>query len=180
MGCLREHPEAKTAAGGGARIRELGRMLRKHTGMLLPPGYVTYGLDWWQKRMPEWFRPAARAVALLGSLAVTRQGWYADGWAAPRARFMLPPGQGAFVVRGTLPADAASLKGQRLRIESRARTLAEAALPRGDFEVRVPFQSGEAFPLTLLADRSRIGRDLRRRSYILRSLQWERASRLST
>jgi hypothetical protein len=93
---------------------------------------------------------------------------------------MLPPGQGAFVVRGTLPADAASLKGQRLRIESRARTLAEAALPRGDFEVRVPFQSGEAFPLTLLADRSRIGRDLRRRSYILRSLQWERASRLST
>ncbi len=180
MGCLREYPETKTSAGGSERIRELRNMLRKHTGMRFPPGYITYGLESWQIRMPGWFRPAARAVARLGSLAVTRQGWYSDGWAAPRSRLMLPPGGGAIVVRGTLPPDARALRGQRLRVESHGKTLAEAALPPGDFEVRAPYQSSEAIHLTLLANKAAIGRDLRRRSFVLRSVQWETANRLRT
>ncbi|MSV29499.1 MAG: glycosyltransferase [Bryobacterales bacterium] len=180
MGCLREYPEAKTSAGGAARIRELRRILRKYTGMRFPPGYVTYGLDSWQSRTPEWFRPAARVLAGFGSLAVTRQGWYGDGWAAPRSRFMLPPGGGGIVVRGTLPPEVRALRGQRLRVESCGATLVEAPLPPGDFEVRAPFQSSEAIHLTLLANKATMGRDLRRRSYVLRSVQWETANRLCT
>ncbi len=174
MGSLRVYPEAKTSMGGPARIRELGRILRKHTGMRFPPGYIAYGLDSWQAGMPGWLRSAARVVAHFGWLAVTQQGWHSDGWAAPRVRFMLPPGGGRIVVRGTMPAELRTLRGQRLRVESSGETLAEAALPRGDFEVRAPFQSSEAIHLTLLASKAAIGGDLKRRSYVLRGVQWER------
>ena len=42
MGCLREYAEAKTFAGGIRRAREIHNMLRRHTGMRIPPG--TYRL----------------------------------------------------------------------------------------------------------------------------------------
>ena len=38
MGCLREYPEAKSFAGGVARVREIRRMLQRHTGLRVSPG----------------------------------------------------------------------------------------------------------------------------------------------
>src|SRR5439155_10404373 len=49
MGCLREYGEAKSFSGGARRFRELVRIMRRHGGLRYPPGYISYGLDTYEK-----------------------------------------------------------------------------------------------------------------------------------
>lgn len=49
MGCLREYPEAKSSAGGRARIREIGQLIGKSS-----PGYKVYALHTYRKLWCDW------------------------------------------------------------------------------------------------------------------------------
>lgn len=153
LGCLREYPEAKSFSGGAARMREIARLLRKHTGRLIAPGTIVYGLDTyrqiWCARIaqatPAMLRkPSARLQRLLHLAAgywIERvifhsQGWYPDGWAGRRLRWMSPPATGELVIRGELPV--CPIKKQRLAIQANGRLLGKAALLPGPFELRFP------------------------------------------
>ena len=154
MGCLREYPQAKSFSGGAPRIREIGAMLRSHTGMRYPPGYFVYGLDTYtqiwcsyiDRLAPAWLGPASRflkravrfaAGTYIGRTIRESQGWYSDGWATTRARFMLPRNSRGFSVQGTLP-DHRDLAGQRLQVYCNGALLEETRLAFGDFELSVP------------------------------------------
>ena len=54
MACLREYPEAKSFAGGGARIAEIRRIMVRHTGLRFAPGYITYGLETYKPIWCDW------------------------------------------------------------------------------------------------------------------------------
>ena len=54
IACLREYPEAKSSAGGAARIQEIRRILRRHTGLRFAPGYITYGLECYKPLWCDW------------------------------------------------------------------------------------------------------------------------------
>ena len=43
LGCIREHDDTKSSRGSVTRARELHALLRKHTGMRIPPGSIVYG-----------------------------------------------------------------------------------------------------------------------------------------
>lgn len=152
MGCLREYAEAKTFRGGAERIREMRRMLRRHTRMLIPPGYLVYGLDthhriWCdsiERNLPT-FKPLSKLVqsavrslslSLIGRTIRESQGLYSDGWAGRTLRFMLPPGSGGIIMRGELP-DWAPLEGQRLRVVANSHFLGKFAVPNGIFDLTV-------------------------------------------
>ena len=195
MGCLREYPEAKTFSGGAERVRELGRMLRRHTGLRYPPGYIAYGLDSYQREWmsrletgsPRWLRAPAIVLSLLVYLGTAyvimrtlrdAQGWYPDGWAAPRLKWMLPPGKGPAAIRGHLPARE-GLREQRLRVYSGGRLLCEEELAYGDFAVNLPLAGTGEGPVELEVRASRWVRprlasemSLRRMAYVLQSIDW--------
>ena len=152
MGCLREYPEAKTFAGGSQRIREMRKMLRRHTGMFLPPGVIVYGLDthhriWCdsiQRNLPT-FKPVSNilqstirfvSLSLIGRTVKESQGLYSDGWASRSLRYMLPPGPGSLVLHGELP-DWQPLRGQTLRIFANGQSLGEFAIPNGMFRLAI-------------------------------------------
>jgi glycosyltransferase involved in cell wall biosynthesis len=59
MGCIREHASAKTATGGFRRWRELVSIMRSHGEMRYPPGYFTYGIETFTRRMPDSIRQSA-------------------------------------------------------------------------------------------------------------------------
>jgi glycosyltransferase involved in cell wall biosynthesis len=63
MGCLREYPEAKSFAGGAARIQEIRRIMIRHTGMRFAPGYIVYGLETYKQLWCDWIQ--ARTPHLL-------------------------------------------------------------------------------------------------------------------
>jgi len=150
MGCLREHPEAKSSAGGKQRTREIREMLRRHTGLRNSPGYVVYGLDTahqlWCRRVERMFTPGLKPIAAILQYGIrlaagriilrtvtNSQGLYTDGWAGPRLRYMLPPGNGPVVIEGTLPPDRDDLYGQRLYISANGRELCAFDVQFGDF-----------------------------------------------
>jgi hypothetical protein len=150
MGCLREHPEAKSSGGGTQRTREIRDMLRRHTGMRIPPGYVVYGLDTaqrlWCQRVERMFpRPMTPIAGILqygirlaaGTIILrtvtNSQGLHTDGWAGPRLRYMLPPGDGPVVIEGTLPPERDELYGQRLYISANGRELCAFDVQFGNF-----------------------------------------------
>jgi len=197
MGCLREHGEAKTSAGGVERVRELGRLLRHHTGLRLPPGHIVYGLDTYQKICCEWterlfpssLKPVSNLVqSLVGLMAGSviahtiqhSQGLHADGWASRRLYYALPPGKGSLVIQGDMP-DWPSLRAQKLSIVANGRHLGKFAVPNGDFELKVEVpQQLERQMLRLRIDAHRAiqnwisntdgGR--RRLAYRLKSIGW--------
>jgi hypothetical protein len=152
MGCLREYPEAKTFAGGSRRIRELRKMLQRHTGMFLPPGYIVYGLDthhriWCesiQRNFPtltpiaNLLQAAVRSasLSLIGRTVRESQGLYSDGWAGRSLRYMLPPGSSALCLQGELP-EWEPLHGQTLRIFANGQSLSEFSVPNGVFKFNV-------------------------------------------
>ena len=120
LGCLREYPEAKSFAGGRRRIRELHALLQRHTGLRLPPGSIVYGLDTYhqiwcaqvRRLLDRPCRPLSEKLQSLirlgAGLIINRaiqhsQGLYADGWAAPLLRYMLPPGPGPVLMEGSIP-----------------------------------------------------------------------------
>jgi glycosyltransferase involved in cell wall biosynthesis len=172
MGCLREYPEAKSFAGGGRRAQEIQRLLRRHTGRWLAPGYLVYGLDTyhriWCKAIDRAFasvmKPVSEtmksAVRLGAGLIISRtinhsQGLYVDGWAGRSLNYMLPAGNGDLVVEGRIP-ECDRLERQRLCITANGLRLGEWDVPSGDFLVKAPLPGGIAGePLRLRIEASR-------------------------
>ena len=170
LGCLREHAEAKTTYGGSERAREILRMLRRHTRRYLPPGYLVYGLDTYQRLCCEWIarslpiyrlshalqRTVRTSCGLVIDYAAKRsQGLTADGFACRMLRYMMPPASGPLVIQGELPRWAA-LKGQRIRVSANGRRLGSFDLEWGDFErvIEVPPElEGRLLQLEIRASR---------------------------
>ena len=172
MGCLREYAEAKTFAGGMRRAREIHNMLRRHTGMRIPPGHIVYGLETYQniwcrraEKLTFGWKPAAHAVqagirfaagTIIGRTLQHSQGLYAGGWAARVLRYMLPPGGSTLLIEGRLP-EWKALAGQTLRIDAGGYCLSEARVPRGNFRlaVEVPDElRGDTLRLMIQASRA--------------------------
>ncbi len=200
LGCLREYPEAKSFAGGKRRIREIGQLLRKHTGLRWPPGLLSYGWETYQDlyfvqtagRLPRWLRPALlplryAATLLVGYLLVRAvrdaQGLYADGWASRRLHYWLPPGEGEVVIRGEVPADQPALSGQTLVVLCNGQQAGRFEVGSGDFNLQFTPPPGRNGPLRLeiLASKHFKRRfsdepfPRRRLSYRLRSIAWKNA-----
>jgi hypothetical protein len=198
MGCLREYAEAKSFAGGTRRIQEIAAVLRRHTGMRLPPGYVVYGLDTYHQiwcseigaRTPKLLAGISRKLQSLITLSAGyvigrtirhSQGLYGDGWAARTMRYMLPPGTGSLLLEGTLPDWEDAFRGQTVEIDCNGHSLGQFAIPTGDFcvniEVPEEFQ-GKLLRLSLTASRYivparfRLRGDRRRLAYRFKRLAW--------
>jgi glycosyltransferase involved in cell wall biosynthesis len=203
MACLREYPQAKTFSGGLRRVSEIRRMLSRHTGMMVSPGYVVYGLDTYHqvlcRKIDQLFLPRLPALAerlrwLIGYTAgriVSRtvreaQGLYTDGWAAPVLRYMLPAGCGELTFEGSLPAWE-TLAGQQVRISANGFSLGQFQLSPGDFHFIVPIPpelDSQLLNLRIKAARSVASEpgpadsDRRRLAYLLKSIR--RASSLAS
>lgn len=162
MGCLREYPEAKTSAGGGRRIAEIARILRKHTGTRFPPGLIVYGLDtyrriWCQaidQRTPRLLKWPSRVLQwlidqtcnhVIGRQICCSQGWYADGWAGKDINLMVPGTATRLIVQGHNPLPSSTRTA--LQIYSPQETFRQCcAMPGGDFKITIdlPERSGGA------------------------------------
>ena len=155
MGCLREYPESKSFSGGRERLREIASILREHTGLRYPPGYLVYGLHTYRSLWSESIRTRAPAPLrpfsnwLASSLSVMcgywadraerlSQGWRPDGWAGRVMKYMLPAGPSRkLALSGWIP------KRQKMTIEANGVGVAEKVLEKGDFEweVQIPRSS---------------------------------------
>jgi len=195
MGSLREYGEAKTFVGGKKRIREIRDVLREHTGLQFPPGYIVYGLDtysqiWagWFDRWPAPLQPVARVLRgltlrlahqVIGRVATGCQGRYADGWIGKSASFMLRSGNGEVLISGVVP-DVDDLRGQRITVKCEGRTCYEKELRAGEFSLRfgarqrgndgVTFQV--AFKKTFVPAEHAGSTDQRRLGAIVRDFRW--------
>ena len=195
MGSLREYGEAKTFSGGARRFRELARIMRLHSGKRYPPGYITYGLDtyekiwngWVERHSPEFLGGVSAIVQKYITLGCRywidrtlreAQGWYSDGWAAPVVKYMLPPGRGKLRIEGMQPDLGLPRHDQEIRVIGNRTLLQRTAVPLGEFEVALPLTPANGAPvaLELKASRSfRPGRkngDSRRLAYVLKRVQW--------
>jgi glycosyltransferase involved in cell wall biosynthesis len=154
MACLREYPEAKTFAGGVERVSEIRSMLSRHTGMLLSPGYVVYGLDTYHqilcRKVDQLFLPRLPSIAeklrwlirytagkIVSRTVRESQGLYADGWAGPVLRYMLSAGSGGLTFEGSTP-QSGGFRDQQVRISANGVRLGQFQLPPGDFHLTVP------------------------------------------
>jgi hypothetical protein len=196
MGCLREYGEAKTFSGGGRRFKELAAIMRKHGSLRYPPGYFTYGLDTYQKAVCDGIQnltpgflqvPSRKVQCLITYLAHRRiakilrdsQGLYADGWAGPVLRYMLPPGAGTLRMSGSLPELSAGLRAQQLRIAVNGRVQLVQPLDFGAFALNLAVAEPEN-PVNVEVQASRfvvpskvgLGPDPRRLSYVLDGIGW--------
>ncbi len=196
LGCIRQHDDAKSSMGGALRARELHTLLRKHTGMRLPPGSIVYGgetylrlwLAWLERYIPSGLGVVSRAArmslewaagAVIGRTLHHAQGLYADGWAGDTLRFMLPAGTGSLVVAVCIPDWATRLHGQRLAIRANGQVLGHYPTPAGDFKLFVPVPPElNGAPLRLEITASRFFRpgqdsgDRRRLAYQLNEIRW--------
>jgi hypothetical protein len=195
LGCIREYAATKSSAGGLVRARELHALLRKHTGMRLPPGSIVYCGETYLRLARAWLERAPASLGLLAragqvivqlgaGLVIGRtihhsQSLYGDGWAGDRLRFMLSSGGGSFVAKGSIPAWATRLRGQRLAIHANGRLLGEYPVPVGDFELRVPAPldlNGEPLRLEITASRffrpAPLQGDRRRLAILLNEIRW--------
>jgi hypothetical protein len=201
MGCLREYPEAKSSAGGTRRIGEIRDLLRRHTGMRIPPGYIVYGLDTYQRiwceRIERFFTPKLKSISelaqyvircgagfLVGRTIRDSQGLYSDRWASRRLRYMLPPGCGSLLIEGSLP-NWDTLCAQRMHIDANGQHLGQFHLPFGDFQLEValpPSLQGQLLHLTIKTSRwfapgrFTLRGDRRRLAYQLKSIRWAQTS----
>ncbi len=189
MGALREYPEAKTAAGGAARFREIVRILRRHSSYRFPPAYVIYGLDTYEKILcgriaalfswwPRLARLLQRAVIrfshyVIGQAEVHSQGWYADGWASTRVHQMLPPCDGRYVeLTVTLPPGP--IGRQRITVGN-DRVFAQETFGAGTFTLSIPVpeeQWHSTLSFTIEAARHFVPHDDKRRlCYVLEAVR---------
>jgi glycosyltransferase involved in cell wall biosynthesis len=198
MGCIREYAAAKSFAGGAKRFRELVRIMRRHSDRRYPPGYVTYGLETYSSMACEWIekmtpksmeylsrqiRWVVRAVSdqIIIRTLRSAQGLYSDGWAGPKMRYMLGPGSGTVLMRGSLPDLGQVLRHQVLHISCSGFEIARVRLPAGEFEFRfaVPGSLRDR-PAHFIVRASRwiipklwgLSNDFRRLSYTLRVFEW--------
>jgi glycosyltransferase involved in cell wall biosynthesis len=196
MGCLREYGEAKTFSGGGRRFKELAEIMRRHGTVRYPPGYFTYGLDTYQKTVCDAIQrltpgflqvPSKKVQSVVNYLAhrhidrILRdsQGLYADGWAGPVLRYMLPPGGETVRICGSLPEMSDQLRTQRLSISVNGRVQQNQPIGFGAFAIDLTgVETGKPVRLDVTASRFVVpsklglGPDPRRISYLLESIAW--------
>jgi glycosyltransferase involved in cell wall biosynthesis len=200
MGSIREYPAAKSFAGGAARARELAAIMRRHTHKRFPPGMFVYGMPTYvaavNRRIaaamrgplaPFGARLQRRVVALgnqiVGSIVRHAQGWYTDGWAAPRARFTFQPGAGRNLAMDVALPGWAPIARQRLTFSVAGRTFASESFGHGDFRIPVMLPRatwGAPVTVEVRAEASFLPqtggsgeRDRRRLAYLLRSFDFE-------
>jgi lipopolysaccharide transport system ATP-binding protein len=176
LGNLREYSEAKTFSGGTPRFNELVSLMRRHGTMRFPPAYFTYGFSTYNRRMfgrlahryPRAYRFLFSIPRLLGQrvcnlithyLVNHSQGYYSDGWASPKAHFLLAnPGQASYL---RLEGECISLRrgyqtGIRARVNGRPLGDPITVFP-GNFKLKWPIpietRSSDLFEVTLLASR---------------------------
>jgi glycosyltransferase involved in cell wall biosynthesis len=200
MGCLREYGAAKSFSGGGRRFRELAQIMRRHGRLRYPPGFISYGLDTYEKiwceaierRTPRFLAgPSAilrKVVSYAARYGIDRtireaQGWYSDGWAGVEVKYMLPPGRGDICIQGSLPELSPHLRDQSLKVICNGEVVKDASIGFGDFDLKIPVNGdSEDRPveMTIKAARSVVpkkiggGPDGRRLSYQLKQVAWAR------
>ncbi len=200
MGSIREHGEAKTSTGGDRRFRELAKIMRRHGTLKIPPGCWIYGAETYSglinDKLEKWLagERLERVRKKLQSYVVKlahriiyhqvrkAQGLFADGWAAKRVRYMLPPGHGRFLrVDVTLPEGMHPR--QELAFRCEGKTIARHAFGPGSYElfVRVPeAKQHVAFEFEIVAKKSfrppatTEGRDDRKLTYLISSIGYDR------
>ena len=98
----REHGDTKTATGGWRRIRELRRLVKRHTGTTWSPGVQLYALDTLRRQLrsaiPPLSRPVDSTVAFASRRIIDGAGVHADGWLGPEAALVVPRRWGSFEV----------------------------------------------------------------------------------
>jgi glycosyltransferase involved in cell wall biosynthesis len=124
MASLREYRTSKTASGGIARLRELARVMRRHGAWRYPPGlFGTYAVETimrliWDRleslapgisvdAIKRCRRACERPVYGLAARKMSQaQGYYADGWIANRAYFLMRKAVEAnrLLIRGSVPS----------------------------------------------------------------------------
>lgn len=193
LGMIREYPEAKSFAGGGARLEEIRRLLERHTGIVQAPGYWIYRLEGlrshWNERLehksPEWLRSPAtgvnflfRVVSAVPLLWIQQnsQGLGPDRWASNRLKWMLPEGAREAVVRGHIPDDP-DLQGQTLTIRMNTGSLGVWPVEPGSFDLRFTVPPGPPGPILFEVHASRYKRSalkalLQRRAWIVEAIGW--------
>jgi glycosyltransferase involved in cell wall biosynthesis len=197
FGCLREYGAAKTFSGGRRRIREIGRVLREHTGEQWPLGLLLYGLDTYataargavsswpaREKLQELITDAANLTAafILSRLPgwQPRGGWYSDGLCGRQMYCTLPAGCGPLVLEGSVPATG-WLSGQRLDITVNGRRIAQARV-QGDFRLEFPvsvspgvglvMEVGAIHDIVPFYDAPHVEGDRRRIAFRLDSIEW--------
>jgi glycosyltransferase involved in cell wall biosynthesis len=171
MGSLREYAEAKSFSGGKKRIQEIAGILREHTGLRFPPGYIFYGLETYRtiwedsiaSKVPGLRRTSAFARRLIHvgcgycieRTMLRSQGWYPDSWAGPAVKYMLPAGgRRLLILSGFMPR--LRIGRQKLTIFANGHRIARQAFDSGDFEWRVALPKlREDEPVHLLFKASR-------------------------
>jgi glycosyltransferase involved in cell wall biosynthesis len=193
FGVLREYPDAKSFSGGFRRIKEIGQMLERHTGLKRAPGFWSYGLDtclWLflnrHEPVPRWLALPAKLLKSGASFVIEfplawlrdRQGIFPDRWASDRLLWMLPCGPRDVVIRGIVP-DHPRLSGQTLTVVAPDGALGVWDVGPGAFEIsfRTPARSG---PLSIEIRAARYRRpeffrrpvSFRRMAFILESVDF--------
>ncbi len=164
MGAIREYPAAKSFTGGGRRLKEIRRMLRRHTGTRWPPGLILYTLEtyrrWWAAPLTgRWVERIRREA----------QGLYRDGWVAPRLRYLPPAGEGRVSIQGVSPF------AQKFAVACDGVSAGSFEIPTGDFDIRV---EAKGIPLVeIQASRnftppSAEGGPRRRLAWVLKRIEW--------
>ena len=200
MGAIREYPTAKSFAGGAKRARELAAIMRRHTGKRFPPGVFVYGMPSYVAAVNGWIarvtpgplarfrarvqrRVAAVGNRIVGELVRGAQGWYSDGWAAPRAEFTFRAGAGRNLAIDVALPHWAPIDRQRLSFSVAGRVFATESFGPGDFRIPVmlPRDTWDG-PVTVRvrahrffrASNGRNGeRDDRKLAYVIRSFDYE-------
>ncbi|PTL36668.1 hypothetical protein CLG94_03015 [Candidatus Methylomirabilis limnetica] len=176
LGNLREYSEAKTFSGGTTRFNELVSLMRRHGTMRFPPAYFTYGFGTYNRTMfgrlahqyPHAYRFLFSMPRLLGQrvcslitryLVTHSQGYYSDGWATPKAHFLLVnPGQASYL---RLEGECINLRRgfyTVIRARANGRPLGDpiTVFP-GHFKLEWPIpeemRSSDIFEVTLLSTR---------------------------
>jgi len=174
LGCIREYPETKSSSGGAERVRELHAMLRKYTGLALPPGSIVYGLDTYagiacqelERCTPGLARPLGsaleKAVRFVAGNIVSRtllhsQGLYADGWAGKTLLYMVHSGCRSVRIEGFVPETVPQLHRQELQVTCNGKPLGAFSVASGEFAIGIEIPSGltdQALLLRIVARRS--------------------------
>jgi glycosyltransferase involved in cell wall biosynthesis len=201
MGAIREYATAKTFAGGTKRARELSRILRRTTGKRFPPGIFVYGVPPYEALVNERLARALRgplaplvprlqrrvtqvAHRIVGRVLREAQGWYDDGWAAPRAEFTFPPPRGRHIAISVELPDWAPIARQELTFSIAGVRFARESFGPGAFVIPVlPPRSTWERPVTITVrahaafrpapPHPDAPRDRRRLCYLLRSFDFE-------
>ena len=168
LGCIRDYGDTKTSLGGMRRVKEIRDVLREHTGMQVPPGWVLYGVGAWsdlwcrriQRATPAGLRWAGEFLqvgllglcsALVGRVVNRHGGWHSDGWIGEVMDYWIPNGSGQLHLEGEMPPSP-WLQGQRIRVSSNGTVLGEypVAAGRVNLAVQIPLPpNGEPVRLRL-------------------------------